>query len=902
MNLSFGLDLENSTSEPTLMSATFTTFTLTTIDASCNGNCDGQASMTVSSGFPPYTYNWSFGAVGGSSVNNLCGGSYMVTVTDANGFSQVQPFTINQPNVLTVSTTSTPASCNGCSDGSILATVNGGTPAYTYVWSSGLVGNPATQLSAGVYCVTVSDVNGCTVASCDTVTEPAPISNLMITEIMYNPPESGTDSLEYIELYNSGNTTINLNGYSFAQGVSHTFGNLSIPANSYFVIAVDTSAFYNVFGYSADDEWTSGGLSNGGEDIIIIDNNANPIDTVDYDDNAPWPSGSGNGQPDGGGASLILCSLNSNNNNGSNWAASSNSVGVSINGLPVLASPGSPNTCASPLNNTITKTDESCVPGCDATASINTTGGVSPYTYIWSNGATTQNLTNLCAGNYNVTTTDANGSTIVDTVTIINSPSYNIIFTVVDASSSTANDGSITTSLNGGVSPFTFIWSDGITTQNRTNLASGTYCVTTTDALGCTETGCATVLSPATLQFGINQSDVLCHGDSNGYIALNTSGGVAPYTYSWSNGGTTDSIGNLSTGTYAVTVFDANSLDSIMIFTISQPSPLLVSTISTPTSCLGCSDGSILANATGGVPVYTYVWTSGQVGNPATQLAAGHYCVTVNDVNGCTVSSCDTVFDPGPLANLVITEIMYNPPESGTDSLEYIEFVNAGSTSITLSGFSFGEGVTYTFGSESLAAGEFYVIAVDSSAFRNVFGISPNAQWTSGGLSNGGEDITLVDQFGRTVDSVNYDDNSPWPSGSSTGQPDGGGSSIELIAIALDNNMGSNWQASTQIVPGIIINGDSLYGSPGQSNVAVGITEEKTVNSFMVFPNPTKDVVNIQVKDYHNEILRIHDIQGKILFQQKLINERTELNLNAFHQGIYFIEIGGKIQKLVKLD
>ena len=106
---------------------------------------------------------------------------------------------------------------------------------------------------------------------------------------------------------------------------------------------------------------------------------------------------------------------------------------------------------------------------------------------------------------------------------------------------------------------------------------------------------------------------------------------------------------------------------------------------------------------------------------------------------------------------------MYNGPEAGTDSTEFIEFYNNDTLIADLANYYFTQGVTHTFTEGIILPGEYFTIAVNQSGFFNSFGVQADAIWTSGGLSNGGEDITLKDVFNNTVDSVNYDDIAPWP-------------------------------------------------------------------------------------------------------------------------------------------
>ena len=162
-----------------------------------------------------------------------------------------------------------------------------------------------------------------------------------ITEIMYNPPESGQDSMEYIEITNTSDVMQNLAGYSFSQGVTHTFSSQVLFAGASMVIAVDSVALMTVIGVSAR-QWTDGALTNGGEDIVLVDPSGVQVDSVDYKTSAPWPSFADGTA--GAGASIELCDVATDNNDGSNWAASMNDLGVEVDGKKFLGSPGEENT------------------------------------------------------------------------------------------------------------------------------------------------------------------------------------------------------------------------------------------------------------------------------------------------------------------------------------------------------------------------------------------------------------------------------------------------------------------------------------------------------------------------------------------------------------------------------
>jgi hypothetical protein len=165
-------------------------------------------------------------------------------------------------------------------------------------------------------------------------------AQIVINEIMYNPPESGTDTLEYIELFNNGNSAINLENYTMA-GVNLTFPSVVIAPGAYQVIAVKSSAMQTVFGVSAI-QWTSGGLSNSGETIALLSPAGDTIDKVSYLPAAPWPAGANSL-----GRSIVLCNPNTDNNDPANWQDCATATGVTINGRSVFANPGSASACPS---------------------------------------------------------------------------------------------------------------------------------------------------------------------------------------------------------------------------------------------------------------------------------------------------------------------------------------------------------------------------------------------------------------------------------------------------------------------------------------------------------------------------------------------------------------------------
>ena len=240
-----------------------------------------------------------------------------------------------------------------------------------------------------------------------------------------------------------------------------------------------------------------------------------------------------------------------------------------------------------------------CFGGGNGSISLNASGGTPPYSYNWSNGATTQNISNLLSGTYSVTITDANGCINMATA-VVDQPAAALSSSVQSTTAVNCfggNNGAINLTVNGGTAPYTYNWSNGETTQNISNLASGTYTVTVTDVNGCTTevTGIAINQPAAALSGNVSSTTaVSCFGGNNGAINLTVNGGTAPYSYNWSNGATTQNINNLATGTYTVTVTDVNGCTTeVTGININQPAAALNASASSTinVSCFGGGNG-----------------------------------------------------------------------------------------------------------------------------------------------------------------------------------------------------------------------------------------------------------------------------------------------------------------------
>ncbi|MCK4406281.1 MAG: lamin tail domain-containing protein [Bacteroidales bacterium] len=224
----------------------------------------------------------------------------------------------------------------------------------------------------------------------------------------------------------------------------------------------------------------------------------------------------------------------------------------------------------------------------------------------------------------------------------------------------------------------------------------------------------------------------------------------------------------------------------------------------TPDASSGNPTWSVL---TPSVPASQGLWTWYI---PADQTVSNDYKIRITDFTYKTVgeSGIFSVIEPIVIYDLVITEIMYNPPESGTDSLEFIEIYNNDAVTVDMENYYFADGVEFIFPAVSLNPGDYVLVAVDSLSMLNTFGVNAY-QWTSGGLNNSGELIMLNNNYDFFIDSVYYLDYAPWPT-----EPDGNGPSLTFCDPDLDNSLAENWQASIEFAA-INASGDSIFATPG---------------------------------------------------------------------------------------
>jgi hypothetical protein len=305
------------------------------------------------------------------------------------------------------------------------------------------------------------------------------------------------------------------------------------------------------------------------------------------------------------------------------------------------------------LNLTTTNTNPLCNGANTGSIDLTVSGGVTSYSYSWSHGPGTQDVSALGAGTYTVTVTDGNLCTASTSVTITQPAGINISAITQNADCNGATNGSIDLTVTGGTPTYDFNWSNSDTTEDITGLVSGVYTVTVTDGNGCSASSSITVNQPPTLILGANATQPSCSSVSNGSIDLFVTGGSPSYSYLWNTTATTEDIGGLPNGTYSVTVTDNNGCSATATVSLYSPVNLTLSATWTNATCNGGNNASINLSVTSGIPGYTYNWSNSASTQDLTGLTAGTYTVVVTDASGCTGSLSQMVGEAGLINSFI---------------------------------------------------------------------------------------------------------------------------------------------------------------------------------------------------------------------------------------------------------
>jgi len=440
----------------------------------------------------------------------------------------------------------------GGSNGSISTTVSNGTFPFTYAWSNGQNGSSLANLNPGNYSVIVTDANGCIDTAAASVLAIAGPTVLATSNVVssYQVVNGG-----FTPQWVCPNDTLYTDG-----GIMKIY----LEAGATMITGGGIDSIFAKSGSTI--------IMNGGIHRIYHEPGVNLVMNGGIPYLYPCPNLVFNYSqaPANGCVPVPVC----------NMTAAATTVNVPCNGQA------------------------------SGSVSITVNGGTAPLTYAWSNGASGQTLSNVSAGTYTVTITDANGCTATQTATVTQASAINPMIVTTNIPCAGQANGSIDLAVMGGTTPYVYSWSNGSSSEDISNLAAGPYTVSITDALGCIASTTVTIFEPTPLSVSTSSTDELLGND--GTATATVTGGTAPYTYLWSPGAaTTSSINGLTTGLYSVVVMDANGCSTnaqvqvgsqVGLVTLKQEAALSVYPNPSTTSITVCNSATIGIDKVG---VYT---------------------------------------------------------------------------------------------------------------------------------------------------------------------------------------------------------------------------------------------------------------------------------------------------------
>lgn len=641
---------------------------------SCHGNSTGSTTVSASGGTAPYTYSWNTSPVqAGPTATGLGAGTWQCTITDVRGCSAIQNVTIAQPSApLDASIAGqTAVSCHSGSDASATIIATGGTGPYTYAWNTMPAQNTATASNLGVgtkTCV-VTDANGCQVQRNVVITQPASALSVTITGatdvLCHGANTGGATALAeggtapYTYTWNSvpmqlGAQAVDLIAGQYGVQVTDANGCIATTSVNITQPAAEVDAFFETITHES-----CFGAHDGAATISVTGGSGSYLITWDTDPAATGPTVTGLAP------GLYMVAVTD-----ANGCDHTKHYPVTIIGA------------SAPLAMNAVAADISCHGSNDGSIDLSVSGGNAPYSHIWTgpDAQTTglEDIDGLSPGEYSLHLVDFYGCAKDTVITIVEPTALTFTGDVTTAACQGSATGAVDITATGGTVPYTYSWSGpgGYTadTEDLSSIGAGGYVLELTDANGCSVTEAFNVSQPGSLQLSATSTShpggwgVSCANANNGAIDLTVTGGTGPFTITWNGpagfSASTEDITGLTSGSYHVSVDDANGCAAVLTHVITGPAVLAASLVpsvhgGTNISCSGANDGSINATITGGTTPYTYQWSGPNGFTAATEdiagLAPGNYTLLVTDLNGCTTSVDRTLTGPASIVPSIIT-------------------------------------------------------------------------------------------------------------------------------------------------------------------------------------------------------------------------------------------------------
>jgi len=604
--------------------------TITSQNFSCDSlNCIGGINLNLSGGNAPYSISWN----NGDSLavrNNLCAGTYTITVNDSNScpplaITRTISNTPSTPSITILLTDNSSCDTSIC-NGEINITENPGATPYSYLWNNSNTNTNLSGLCSSSNSVVVTDTNSCIFdtsgiiisfnssslpeltitgnnVSCSNAGDGSAIIS-SISNLSYctsGPAISDYSNIELVRLVGDGDSIVNNTTGNCDTYEDYTTQYTTLTPGQTYSIDINLGTCHPLFGFP-----------DGGKVFIDWNMDGDFSDTLE----------------DVGSIAVIQ-------------SPSSHTLNFTVPNFGYLGATRM--RVVSQYNNSVFGACELGIwaPSYttpyygateDYTVIIN---GSNTNSYLWSNGATTQQITGLSAGIFYCTLTDNNGCSNSDTIEIFEAAPITVSSSITHIDCNGLNNGTATLAITGGALPYTINWNGSDTNA----LNNGQHNYTITDNNGCIFSDSILIFEPAVMTLTSSISNnITCYNDSDGSIDLIVSGGSGTYSYSWSNGAITQNLSNITDGQYLVTVTDTNNCilnDTIIIY---EPDSLSI-TIDNITDQTSCSpvNGSISISTTGGTSPYSFSWSNGENTEDITSLTANTYILSLYDSNSCFV-------------------------------------------------------------------------------------------------------------------------------------------------------------------------------------------------------------------------------------------------------------------------
>jgi gliding motility-associated-like protein len=662
---------------------------------SCRDTSDGEIWIweeTSSTGVPPFEF-WlvrngvdtvghdtlvATGYANRVELKSLQSGHYQLFIRDANGcYNGNYPSAdIEDPDPIEVTFdkkvySGFNVSCLNYSDGKTwVKTITGGNGSYKYKWTTfdGLITGPDTlsvidSIPAGTYYLLTTDLHNCPMQDTVTLIEPTGIS-LSDTTLSMSPDNAfniacagyNTGSISITVAGGSGNYNYSWSGPGSFSAATKNISNLI--TGTYVATITDQSnptcilapqpaftltepaplAISSVKSLSIEGSHNIN--CHGGTGSVDITVTGGSVGTYQY----TWSTTDGSGIVPGSEdqAALTAGTYHLAVRDANNCTASTD---ITLTEPSALAATLTPThiTCSAPLLD-------------NGSVNLTVNGGVTPYTYSWSTGATTEDISGLTQGYYRVTIKDANNCALTDSVKVNLPPPLQYtkslsVFNGYNVSCNGSTNGAIDITVTSGQSPYVFNWQKAgggftATTEDISGLKAGQYILLITDANSCTATETIDITEPGKLSMNFNLSsstsggfNINCAGTSAGSIDVVPVNQVGTVTYLWSDGETSKTRTSLPAGDYSVIITDSNNCPADSSVILTEPDSLKLVFDVTQPWCPDKPDGEIRLTASGGVvgTDYTYKWSDNSTNRDITNILSGLFRVTVTDLNGCSI-------------------------------------------------------------------------------------------------------------------------------------------------------------------------------------------------------------------------------------------------------------------------